>query len=864
MNAHNLAELVVQAAQRFGPHEAFVMGDRSISYAGLDAASSRVAAYLQTRGVGKNSHVAILSENRLAWGVVFFSIMKAGATAVCMDPLLTVAEMQSILDHSEASYVFASGSISHALQKLAEPPSKLKAILPMNLSDGLEDEKYFAPAIADEDIAILAYTSGTIGSQKGVMLSHKSVMANVISAFKRVPHAEGCVFLSLLPLSHMFGITAGFIGPMLNGGKVVYVPSLKNYEILNAMRKNKPRVMVVVPLMLRILKSHIEEKIRQRGPVTGRLFRLLCKLSLFLNRLGIHAGKILFRKIHRSFGDRWGYSISGGAPLECETEEFFNLLGIPVLAGYGLTETAPIVSVCSLKQRKPGTVGRPLDGIQIRISSEGEIHVSGPCVMSGYFKSRQVTESVLRDGWFHTGDIGEIDIDGYLTIRGRKKNVIVTSSGLKIFPEEVEDRIGKCPSIGEVCVLGKRTGLGEQPYAVVVPAYTRLQGVPKDEIFDQIRAEIQACQKDVMPQKKISAFEIWEAELPKTTTKKIRRQVIAQMLAEGESPRANSPMRACMDPFANKLRSLIARAAAIDESRITLKASLSTDLGIDSLMKLEVIAQVDRELGICIPDECVYKIDTFEQLVSVARSFREAPAAIRGDGLFSEESGDIADLIHESFLFRCTRFVSYLLLKFIASVYFRMKIRNREALPQSGSFVMVSNHSSLIDFPLIYAALPSGVVKNTAAPAAKDFFFENPLFALAVQAAFNAFPLERYGNFLKGLKTCARLIKAGKSLVLFPEGTRSTDGSLLPFKPGLGMLSFELNVPIVPVYVKGSGRALPKGSLLPRPCCIELAFADPVQPEHFHALKGSTGNYEIYQQIADEARKRIQAIKEAV
>mgnify|MGYP006279180035 CR=1 FL=1 len=859
-----LVDLVNRSAGRFGSRTALVLGEQTVTYRELGERSSCIAACLRADGMGKGSRIAILSENCPEWGVTFFGILKAGATAVCMDPFLTIEEIRFILEHSDCSGVFASAAFTGTLHETADSLPRLRRVCDIGEIPGDEQQSPTQPPTASEyDQAVLIYTSGTTGSQKGVMLSHRNILSNACAAAARVPYGVGTTFLSLLPLSHMFGITVGLIGPLLNGGTIAYAPSLKGYEIVKAMREHRPDVMVVVPLMLRLFGKMIQDRMQQAGAATRGLFHCLLRASALCTSFGMPFPLLFFRRIHAAFGGNLKYFICGGAPLDRETEDFFERLRLFVLAGYGLTETSPVVSVCSLKMRKPGTVGKPLEGVEVRLSPEGEIAIGGPGVMMGYYKNPEATAGVLRGGRFHTGDIGQIDEDGFLSIRGRMKNVIVTASGLKVFPEEIEEKLATSPLIGEVCVVGRQTARGEQPYAVVVPERAGSVQAPEAAVFDLIRKEIDDCQKDVSPQKRVTAFELWSSELPKTTTKKVKRNEVRRMVSEKRerTPRGTTGVE--LDAFGVKVRSVTARVAQLDESAIAPSSRLAGDLGIDSLMRVEVLALLDKELGVCIPDQEAYRIDRFDELVATARTFFENPVATGREFDLKDLRGDISGLINQGPLYRGTRLFVFVLVKLAARLYFRLTVSGADRIPSSGSCIVASNHTSLMDFPLIYASLPPGSLTNTVAPAAKDFFFEKPLLGFLVQCAFNAFPLERYGNFFEGLKICARLLNAGKSMVLFPEGGRSAGDRMQPFKPGIGMLSLELRVPVVPAYIRGADKVLPKGGRFPKPRKVSIVFGEPISPEGYASLKGSRQNHEIYKLMIDEARARIEALREA-
>jgi len=854
---NNLAELLDNSTQLFLDNIALSMEDKVITYKELNDFSEKVASYLQTNRIKKGDNIAIISENRPEWGIAFFGITKVGATAVCMDPFLKEKEIEFILNDSESAYVFASETFVQTLKNISDSLPSLRGVIDLSKTCELQGNSFSSPKIDPDDIAILIYTSGTMGSQKGVMLSHRNILSDILGAFERVPYTPKTNFLSLLPLSHMFGITAGFLGPLYNGGRMAYSPSLKGYEILDTMQRTKTNIMVVAPLMLRIFYDNMSEKIAQLSKIAKGLFKLNFSISKLFRKIGLNCGKILFSKIHNTFGGELQYFICGGASLDHEIEEYFYTLGLSILSGYGLTETSPIVSVNTLKERKIGSVGKPLPQVEVKVIEKGEIIVKGPNVMKGYYKNESATDKLLKSGWFHTGDIGEIDKDGFLYIKGREKNVIVTSAGLKIFPEEIEARLLKSPYIKEVCVLGRKAERGEQPHAVIYPSYELLRGVRKREKTSKIKKELEEYQKDVALYKKVSSFEIWDKELPKTSTRKIKRKLLADIIAKQKLGEVEVKETEEMDLFASRIRSIVAKTADVPETSIGWESNFAADLGIDSLMKIELLCELDKELGVYIPEEYSYQIEIFRDLVSTTQKYSEAPGVAHADLLFSGTKGDVSDIIKENLLFKMTRFFTSIILFHIAKFYFNLKIKHRDRVPKKGSFIIAANHTSLLDFPLIYISLPPHTMKDMTAPAAKDYFFKNPFISLIIQAAFAAFPLERYGNFFEGLKVCAKVIKSGKPLVLFPEGTRSVKGKLQSFKPGIGLLAFELDVSILPVYIKGAYKALPKGGSFPNPQPVKILFGNPIIPQDYKKFKDKIPNYKIYQKIVEEIRKRI-------
>lgn len=859
----DLTGLITRSAAKFSNQCAISLGDSSLTYDELYQLSGRIAARLTASGLKKGDRVAILSKNCPEWGAVFFGIMRIGGIAVCMDTFLTTDELTAVLENSEASCVFVSSALAESLQTSGGKHLPVDKIVDIETVHSLPDAPFTDTPVETDDPAILIYTSGTTGSQKGVVLSHGNVMSNVLGGFDRIPYDPGLCSFSILPLSHMYGITAGFLVPLLNGARIVYPPSLKADELLEAMKRERAEILIAVPLLLRAFKKSILEQINQSSMLT----RLTAKMSLWLTKhlkkIGISAGRLLLRRIHWQFGGYLKYFVCGGAPLAPDIELFFDELDLPIMNGYGLTETSPASTMNGPNERRLYSVGRPMPNVNIKLTAANEIIIKGPNVTQGYYKDKETTSQVIRDGWFHTGDIGEFDADGFLYIRGRSKNVIVTPGGLNIFPEELEEHLLSSPAISEICVLGKPNGEAEIPFAFIFPNQALMCDLTFEEQKTRIKQELDAYQDGFPLYKKVQAFELRNHELPKTTTKKIKRKALLEVLVNSwqeETPRGPDVV---LDDFAASLRTLLARIVdSKDETAILPDSNLGADLGIDSLMKIEVLSSIEKEMSIHIPEDTAFQIETFADLIIIARRHHDMPGDIQAEAIFANLDSDLYDVINDKWYFQITRKLSSFMTWTLARLYCRLRVIDRGKIPAGKSFIIAGNHSSLVDFPLIFAALPGRIARNLAAPAAKDFFFENKAIAFLLQAAYRSFPLARFGNFMEGLKVCARIIRMGKSINLFPEGGRSPDGEIMDFKPGIAMLSFELDVQILPVYIAGASNVLPKGTHFPRPRKVTVTFGDPVNPKDYAEFKGKKSNYDIYQMIITDTRNRVLRLKE--
>jgi long-chain acyl-CoA synthetase len=760
-------------------------------------------------------------------------------------------------------YVFVSSVLTESLQRTVAKRLPVDKRMDIETVHALPDVSFIDEPVEPDDPAILIYTSGTTGSQKGVVLSHGNVLSNVLAGFERIPYDPGLCLLSILPLSHMFGITAGLLVPLLNGAKIVYPPSLNADELRQTMKRERVEILVAVPLLLRAFKKSIADQMERSSMLTRWTAHISMCLIRQLKKVGLSAGRRLLKRIHSQFGGHLKYIVCGGAPLAPDIELFFDELGLPILNGYGLTETSPVSTMNGLDERRLYSVGRPIPNVSVKLTDANEVIIKGPNVTQGYYNDTETTSQVIRDGWFHTGDIGEFDADGYLYIRGRSKNVIITSGGLNIFPEELEEHLLSSPAISEICVLGKPNGEAEIPFALIVPNQALMRGLTCDEQKIRIQQELDAYQDGFPIYKKVQAFELRNEELPKTRTKKIKREILLEALRHSRQQEPPKGSHVRLDDFAVRLRTLLAGIVdAEDETAILPDTNLAVDMGIDSLMKIEVLCSIEKEMSIRIPQESAFQIETFADLIMIARKYRDTPGDIQTQTILTTQPRDLSDIINDKWYFQITRKLSSFMTWTLARVYCRLKVIDRGKVPSGTSFIIAGNHCSLIDFPVILAALPRRIRHSVAAPAAKDFFFEKKVRAFLLQAAYRAFPLARYGNFMEGLKVCARILKMGQSVILFPEGRRSPDGQLMNFKPGIAMLSFELGVQILPVYITGASHVLPRGQCLLRPRTVAVTFGDPVNPKDYTEFKGIRSNYEIYQMIITETRNRVLQLKE--
>lgn len=552
-------------------------GISSISWEAWGQAVRETAAGLRQRGVRRGDRVAILSENRPEWTFADLAVLTLGAVTVPVYPTSSAKEAAYILQDAGAQVLFLSNA-EHFMRLQADLPPAIKTVILFDAPPVCGDPCVPFSAVRDEgrslaqsnsgfvedclkelhsdDLATLIYTSGTTGPPKGVMLTHANFIENYEGASKVIKVDESDLALSFLPLSHVFERLAGYYFFALNGGGIAYAESMKT--VPDDLVLFKPTVAASVPRLYEKMHAAIHEKVSTAGPLSRKLFAWALQVGakkLHYDKQGSAplgwklqfwaAQKLVLSKIRARLGGRIRFFISGGAPLSRELGEFFYAAGVVILEGYGLTETSPVIAVNAENALKFGSVGKPLFNVEVKIAEDGEILTRGPCVMKGYYKNDAATKEVLTDGWFHTGDIGEIDGEGYLRITDRKKDLIVTSGGKNISPQNIENLILGDPVFLNAVVVGdKRNYLValialNRPAALAAAeaqgiAHQGWEDLSSNKAFYQlIEGRIRERTKDLSRYEQIKYFAFLEKELSQdagelTPTLKVKRKLVVE------------------------------------------------------------------------------------------------------------------------------------------------------------------------------------------------------------------------------------------------------------------------------------------------------------------------------------------------
>lgn len=515
------------------------IGWSEITFKGLGILSRRLANYLINAGVNKGDKVAILSESMPEWGAALFASILSGATTIPLDIKLTIYELTSILSDCLPKILLVSNAYLEMGLKLKEAIPSIEQIIILN-DTGMTNAHPSLYTMPDESntkwrhratgkTAFIIYTSGTTGTPKGVEISFKNVMAQVDSVGKSFNLDINDQLLSILPMNHLFELTVGFLSFLNMGTSIYYSQSLKPKDLFKIIQEKKITFMVVVPAFLKLLKASIETEVNQASPLKKGLFNLSYKLAKFIPFYCVR--KLMFSSIHKKFGGKFKGCISGGAPLDVTIGEFFETIGIRVFEGYGLSEASPVVSVNTESQYRLGSVGKALPNVEARIDAKtGELLVKGGNVMKGYYNRPELTAEVIdEDGWLHTGDIAEIDKDGFIFITGRIKSMIVLSGGKKVFPEEIEAVLEQSPKFAEVCAFGAKRSGGQKDgtediYVAILPSETLLNsGVGAEDIEKAIKQEVKELSVKLSSYKRPTNILIAKEPFPRTAKKSIKR-----------------------------------------------------------------------------------------------------------------------------------------------------------------------------------------------------------------------------------------------------------------------------------------------------------------------------------------------------
>ncbi len=813
---NTLVELASEM-EGLGEREAVVYHDglrtRKWTYRELRRAIAGVAQELTSLGLTPGDRLLLWGENRPEWVAVFWAAVLRRFTLVPLDFRSSKAFVSRVQKDVGARLLIHGASVDTDGVDL--PRVDFEAVSRMRSSSRLAFD-----GVDPEDIVQVIYTSGTTGEPKGVVHRHRHLSPNLAPIRREIQKYRALArpfqpirFLDLLPLSHVFGQFAGLYVPVLMGGSVVFLKEIHPGAIVETIHRERVSVLITVPRFLESLRRELERRFDVSRPP--------------LNAEGLWGGLRRFfrhRDVHAAFGFKFWAILSGGTRLSAAEEDFWYRLGFVLVQGYGLTETSSLVTTNHPLHPTRGSIGKVVGNQEVRLAPDGEILVRGTNVSLELFGR----ENPGEDPWLHTGDLGEMGPNGTLFYKGRKKDVIVGPEGLNVYPADVEAALAREPAVKEAVVLGRGTDRGEVVHAVLL---LRDAGADAAAIIEKVNRELEHHQR-------IREWTVWpEEDFPRTaSTFKIRRHEVAKVIEQRKAGGAN----AALPEGVSATRALVAEMLGRRPEEVRPSQQLSEELGLSSIDRIELLSSLEERYGVELSESAMASAATVEELEQWVHREAELPRAPADE----RDASPLSGIVRFARLF-AVRLLRFAFLETVVLPLFRRYIPltvegTLEGV--AGPLIFAPNHTSHLDTLAVLAALPPRFRRYLAPAMSQDFFlpyFEGTggmrervslalRFWLAV-LALNVFPLPQATRGVrKALQFAGELVDAGYSILIFPEGARTPDGTMHQFRPGVGVMAVRLGIPVVPVHIYGLYEVLPVHASWPRPGPVILRFGTPL------------------------------------
>src|SRR3989344_3989113 len=734
---------------------------RHVSGNELHGKIQKLRIFLDNNKIKKGDKIIILGYSSIEWVVVYLACILSGIIVVPVDVMSDKKLVKKINNQVNAKAIFQREFINHSIRNVK---SYLLEELENHLDDGVFKEIPY-PEIKPNDIIEIQYTSGTTGDPKGVILTHDNIYSAVQVAVKTINIRLHLRFLNVLPLSHIFAQIMGLFLPLHFGYNVFFTDTVQPRKLIALIRNKRIHAAIFVPGILANLREHLEDKC------------VACNLGIQFRIIGV-----------------------GGAALEPEVEKWWKRKYIFVLQGYGLTETAAVVSINAPFASRTGSAGKIAYGISVKLGPDKEILVKGANISIGYYLDKEKTKASFENGWFKTGDVGEIK-DDYLYIKERKKDIIITPSGLKAYPSDIEPVLNSINGVKESCVVQK----DNKVQAILILE----EGKNPKEIIKQANEKLLSHQK-------IAGYTVWKNEFPKTPTGKVKKFILMKELGSN---------RAALEKFSyeKKLFKIIDQIL-VPGKKINQSSNL-VDIGMDSLKRIELITELENHFDVEIDEmkldqnTTVFDLEKLtNQRVVYRIKFRSWPTTR---------------------LFEVLRKVYQKLLVFpIASFFTKTQyfgLDNLEGIKYP--VIFVSNHQSAFDVPLMikHIKIPLAVAADGVVVfgiGVKGFIKRNLKKMLGYYSIFsyNAFPFGATIGIDESMDFMGEMMDRKFSVIFFPEGKRTLDGKIHEFKSGVGLIVTSMKIPIVPVRLKGLFEVLPIGKTIPKFGKTSVTFGKLIDP----------------------------------
>ena len=867
------------------------------SYGELADTAARLSRGLQAQEVKRGDTVALYAANAPLWIAACLAVLRSGAVVVPIDAQLSGEELEHVLKDSGAHLVFTTSDKLERLQRLEVQPI---------LFDIPEDdarswrrvlgEPSEATKPDPEDTAALFYTSGTTGAPKGVPLSHRNLASQLETILKtELFHSEDTLLLPL-PLHHVYPFVIGMLLPLAVGAPIVLPAARTGPELVRALNEGEVSAILGVPRLYEALFEGIRSQIDAQGWPSALLLRGALALSTSLRRrFGWRLGKRLLAPLHARFGPKVRLLASGGSALDPELAWQLEGLGWPLAIGYGLTETSPLLTVKAPDDLRLGSVGKPVESVELRLDEaqasgeregEGEVLARGPSIFSGYRNLPDKSEEVLGAGWFRTGDLGYFE-DDHLFITGRVSTLIVTEGGENLQPDRVEAAYEASPVIREVGVLKK----GRDLVGVIVPGRGEARQRAESSHLSTTAWTEQAVSEAVKERSKelpsyarLADFVLSAKPLPRTRLGKLRRHLLEERFDEvqagGEEEARPVPVEEMAEEDQRLLENRAVRsvwdllASRYEGQRLAPETDLQLELGVDSLEWVNLTLEISERAGVELDEETAGRLDTVRDLLREVGERTEDETGGETGGERTDPLDDPEGSLNDEQRARLTplsvwqRALARPLLALnggLMRTFFGLEVVGLEHLPDEGPIIFTPNHASYLDPFVLAAALGAGRLGNTFWVGSRESITHNPVNRGFTRLA-QAVPISDRAA-TASLAVGAAALGRGHSLIWFPEGQRSPTGDLQRFRPGVGLLLAHAGVPAVPVYIAGTWRAMPPGSL-PRPARVMVAFGEPQTAGDLEDLAKNSDVGEAderpHERVAAALKERVAALKERV
>ena len=799
-----IVDFLQGAVERYGSRDALLFKPafryQRWSYSRMWDESGQVATLLQQRGLTKGDQVVLWGPNSPQWVLIFFGCIRAGVILIPLDLRSAPDYVARVMSRTDAKMAFTSRLTPKDGVGLGIPEitfEELDAAIQGLPQPGHVD-------IMPDDLVEIMFTSGTTGDPKGVMLTHRNLTANIEGISQYITCKPSSRLLSILPLSHMYEQMGGLFTMLYHGASVTYPTSRQPTVLARTMRERRVTIMLLVPQALELLMNGIEREVKRQGreALWNRLLRIAESVPFPLRRL-------LFRRVHKQFGGKLDFIVSGGAALDPDLGRKWELLGVKVVQGYGTTEASPVISNHSLRERRLDSTGRPLPNVEVRISNDGEIQVRGDNITPGYWRAPEETEAAFEGDWYKTGDLGFLDDEGFLHIQGRKKDMIVLPSGQNVFPDDIQAVLSKHPGVTDAAVVGLTRGSSAEIHAALIL-----------DNPDTAQEVVSWTNGQLAEQQRIRGFTVWpEQDFPRTHTLKVKKGVVIDTILgriQPESP-AVSPAGSSRDGGSRSLRRIIAEVSKRDIEAVQEDATLGSDLDLDSLGRVELLSAIETELGVYMDESQLGPEMTVRYLESlVEEGSRNPPMMSFPDWGMQLWCRVIRGLLQRAIIFP------------LVSLPYRLKVVGRENLEGiTGPVLFASNHNLGLDNPLIIKAVPLRWRRRLAVAGAANLW-KNPVWWIVNPLLGNAFPLASEGAVRPSLENMGRIMDNGWSVLIYPEGELTVGGPIKPFMNGTGLVAVEGRIPVVPLRLHIHRLGSPTRFPIVRRGVVEVRLGEPM------------------------------------